>query len=302
MSSFFQSFPNLGFHFWPGALPLPLPGPHQRQTQAMLQTNGAPPNIAEHLAAYYATASAHQVLQTLASRNSNQQQAVVGISDAHGGGGVDMVANEATALDRGSDDKVGDAKGKRIKSDSGGKSDASDEKLSEGASDILKLRYNLTAVSAPNHANGTNNNGKAIKQKMSDDGANGSVPDSMGANGGGGAAAANGDAQHAGDMCGNASGLGTTTSAPRPVSIPQGNGDSTTVDAATARANALSKYRLKRSQRCFQKKIRYESRKQLANSRPRVRGQFVSYSNTDGKGSKGDKDNGNGGASTSDKK
>ena len=169
------------------------------------------------------------------------------------------------------------------------------------ASDILKLRYNLTSVSAPNHTNGSN--GKMSKHKTSDDGANGSIPDSMGANGGGGAAAAaNGDAEHAGDMQGNACGLGTTTSVPRPMSTTQGNGDSTTVDAATARANALSKYRLKRSQRCFQKKIRYESRKQLANSRPRVRGQFVSYSNTGDKGSKGDKDNGNGGASTSEKK
>jgi CCT motif len=31
---------------------------------------------------------------------------------------------------------------------------------------------------------------------------------------------------------------------------------------------------------CFTKKIRYESRKQLANARPRVRGQFVKINST----------------------
>lgn len=56
-------------------------------------------------------------------------------------------------------------------------------------------------------------------------------------------------------------------------------------DLATARRAALTKYRIKRSRRCFQKKIRYESRKQLANARPRVRGQFVSYSNNGGQNS-----------------
>ena len=68
------------------------------------------------------------------------------------------------------------------------------------------------------------------------------------------------------------------------------------IDPAVVRANALNKYRQKRSQRCFHKKIRYESRKQLANSRPRVRGQFVSYSagnsKSDGGSNEGDKADG----------
>ncbi|WOL05502.1 two-component response regulator-like PRR1 isoform X1 [Canna indica] len=41
------------------------------------------------------------------------------------------------------------------------------------------------------------------------------------------------------------------------------------------RAAALVKYRQKRKDRCFEKKIRYVKRKCLAESRPRVRGQFV---------------------------
>ncbi|CAA2971232.1 two-component response regulator-like APRR5 isoform X2 [Olea europaea subsp. europaea] len=38
---------------------------------------------------------------------------------------------------------------------------------------------------------------------------------------------------------------------------------------------ALTKFRLKRKDRCFEKKVRYESRKKLAEQRPRVKGQFV---------------------------
>lgn len=41
------------------------------------------------------------------------------------------------------------------------------------------------------------------------------------------------------------------------------------------RAQALHKYKQKRKNLCFTKKIRYESRKQLAQARPRVKGQFV---------------------------
>ncbi|GAB2285900.1 hypothetical protein Dimus_020335 [Dionaea muscipula] len=39
--------------------------------------------------------------------------------------------------------------------------------------------------------------------------------------------------------------------------------------------SALTKFRLKRKERCFDKKVRYESRKKLAEQRPRVKGQFV---------------------------
>eukprot|EP00245_Coleochaete_scutata_P016687 TRINITY_DN787_c0_g1_i1.p1 TRINITY_DN787_c0_g1~~TRINITY_DN787_c0_g1_i1.p1 ORF type:complete len:1008 (-),score=244.35 TRINITY_DN787_c0_g1_i1:298-3321(-) len=41
------------------------------------------------------------------------------------------------------------------------------------------------------------------------------------------------------------------------------------------REEALNKFRQKRKERCFEKKVRYQSRKRLAEQRPRVRGQFV---------------------------
>ncbi|KAM3729628.1 hypothetical protein ACB098_12G027300 [Castanea mollissima] len=41
------------------------------------------------------------------------------------------------------------------------------------------------------------------------------------------------------------------------------------------REAALAKFRLKRKERCYEKKVRYESRKKLAEQRPRVKGQFV---------------------------
>ncbi|KAE7999284.1 hypothetical protein FH972_003732 [Carpinus fangiana] len=44
---------------------------------------------------------------------------------------------------------------------------------------------------------------------------------------------------------------------------------------ATQREAALTKFRLKRKDRCFEKKVRYQSRKRLAEQRPRVKGQFV---------------------------
>ncbi|RWW08388.1 hypothetical protein GW17_00028180 [Ensete ventricosum] len=45
------------------------------------------------------------------------------------------------------------------------------------------------------------------------------------------------------------------------------------------RAAALVKFRQKRKDRCFDKKIRYVNRKRLAEKRPRVRGQFVKQVN-----------------------
>ncbi|XP_073297702.1 two-component response regulator-like APRR5 [Primulina huaijiensis] len=47
------------------------------------------------------------------------------------------------------------------------------------------------------------------------------------------------------------------------------------------REAALKKFRLKRKERCFEKKVRYESRKKLAEQRPRVKGQFVRQVPTD---------------------
>eukprot|EP00262_Sarcandra_glabra_P004390 TRINITY_DN1536_c0_g1_i1.p1 TRINITY_DN1536_c0_g1~~TRINITY_DN1536_c0_g1_i1.p1 ORF type:complete len:781 (-),score=164.92 TRINITY_DN1536_c0_g1_i1:222-2564(-) len=44
------------------------------------------------------------------------------------------------------------------------------------------------------------------------------------------------------------------------------------------REAALTKFRQKRKERCFEKKVRYQSRKRLAEQRPRMRGQFVRQS------------------------
>ncbi|KAK9122342.1 hypothetical protein Syun_019959 [Stephania yunnanensis] len=44
---------------------------------------------------------------------------------------------------------------------------------------------------------------------------------------------------------------------------------------SSQREAALNKFRLKRKDRCYEKKVRYESRQKLAEQRPRVKGQFV---------------------------
>ncbi|XP_050381254.1 two-component response regulator-like APRR7 [Argentina anserina] len=56
-----------------------------------------------------------------------------------------------------------------------------------------------------------------------------------------------------------------------------GNQSGNRVDANkfSQREAALTKFRQKRNERCFRKKVRYQSRKKLAEQRPRVRGQFV---------------------------
>ncbi|XP_008245649.1 PREDICTED: two-component response regulator-like APRR9 isoform X2 [Prunus mume] len=50
---------------------------------------------------------------------------------------------------------------------------------------------------------------------------------------------------------------------------------------SSQREAALTKFRLKRKDRCFEKKVRYQSRKLLAEQRPRVKGQFVHRAQTD---------------------
>ncbi|KAL5538107.1 hypothetical protein UlMin_045295 [Ulmus minor] len=47
------------------------------------------------------------------------------------------------------------------------------------------------------------------------------------------------------------------------------------------REAALTKFRMKRKDRCFEKKVRYESRKKLAEQRPRIKGQFVRQMQTE---------------------
>ncbi|KAF5175966.1 Two-component response regulator-like prr73 [Thalictrum thalictroides] len=66
-----------------------------------------------------------------------------------------------------------------------------------------------------------------------------------------------------------------------------GSGSGSRVDQnrSAQRVAALTKFRQKRKERCFERKVRYQSRKRLAEQRPRVRGQFVRqrvYENTSG--------------------
>ncbi|KAK6935971.1 Signal transduction response regulator, receiver domain [Dillenia turbinata] len=53
------------------------------------------------------------------------------------------------------------------------------------------------------------------------------------------------------------------------------SGNGVDEDRFAQREAALTKFRQKRKERCFEKKVRYQSRKKLAEQRPRVRGQFV---------------------------
>ncbi|KAI7978856.1 Two-component response regulator-like APRR1 [Camellia lanceoleosa] len=60
-----------------------------------------------------------------------------------------------------------------------------------------------------------------------------------------------------------------------PTALPWTSYGSSSVTKVDRREAALIKFRQKRKERCFDKKIRYANRKQLAERRPRVRGQFV---------------------------
>ncbi|XP_042510898.1 two-component response regulator-like PRR37 isoform X3 [Macadamia integrifolia] len=54
-----------------------------------------------------------------------------------------------------------------------------------------------------------------------------------------------------------------------------GGGSGVDQNRSAQRVAVLTKFRQKRKERCFEKKVRYQSRKKLAEQRPRVRGQFV---------------------------
>ncbi|KAM7475650.1 hypothetical protein LguiB_022893 [Lonicera macranthoides] len=68
---------------------------------------------------------------------------------------------------------------------------------------------------------------------------------------------------------------------PYPPPPPHGSSSSNTgnLNKVDRREAALIKFRQKRKERCFDKKIRYVKRKRLAEKRPRVRGQFVRKNN-----------------------
>lgn len=61
----------------------------------------------------------------------------------------------------------------------------------------------------------------------------------------------------------------------------EGEGGVTAQQRKSEREAALMKFRMKKKDRCFGKKVRYESRKKLAEQRPRVKGQFVRAVNSD---------------------
>ncbi|XP_073276920.1 two-component response regulator-like APRR7 isoform X4 [Primulina huaijiensis] len=60
-----------------------------------------------------------------------------------------------------------------------------------------------------------------------------------------------------------------------------GGGNKMDENKLAQREAALNKFRLKRKERCFTKKVRYQNRKKLAELRPRVRGQFVKKTGRD---------------------
>ncbi|GMH08825.1 hypothetical protein Nepgr_010665 [Nepenthes gracilis] len=81
-----------------------------------------------------------------------------------------------------------------------------------------------------------------------------------------------------GSICGS-NGNVNSGAAPRAASDSGNEGGLVAHDGNSQRSvqreAALTKFRLKRKERCYEKKVRYESRKKLAEQRPRVKGQFV---------------------------
>ncbi|XP_058786677.1 two-component response regulator-like APRR9 isoform X2 [Vicia villosa] len=108
----------------------------------------------------------------------------------------------------------------------------------------------------------------------------------------------NGNASHLnsigyGSNCGSSSNI-ENVAAFRTSAVSDGknedltNGGYSLSHRSMLREAALNKFRLKRKERCYEKKVRYESRKKLAEQRPRVKGQFVRQVNPDSLS--GDKD------------
>ncbi|KAJ3703614.1 hypothetical protein LUZ61_007319 [Rhynchospora tenuis] len=73
-----------------------------------------------------------------------------------------------------------------------------------------------------------------------------------------------------------ASGSGETGNGIGNGNLESGNESAAHTGDRSRREAALIKFRLKRKDRCFEKKVRYHNRKKLAEQRPRVKGQFVS--------------------------
>ncbi|XP_062092813.1 two-component response regulator-like PRR37 isoform X2 [Humulus lupulus] len=61
-------------------------------------------------------------------------------------------------------------------------------------------------------------------------------------------------------------------------------GSESDVNRFAQREAALKRFRQKRQERCFEKKVRYQSRKKLAEQRPRIRGQFIRKGMNENKG------------------
>ncbi|EOA20040.1 hypothetical protein CARUB_v10000314mg [Capsella rubella] len=94
-------------------------------------------------------------------------------------------------------------------------------------------------------------------------GSNGPYGSSNGVNAGGMNMGSDNGAGKIGNGDGSGSGSGS------------GSGNAADENKISQREAALTKFRQKRKERCFRKKVRYQSRKKLAEQRPRVRGQFV---------------------------
>ncbi|KAF5470627.1 hypothetical protein F2P56_011129 [Juglans regia] len=61
------------------------------------------------------------------------------------------------------------------------------------------------------------------------------------------------------------------------------SGNGSDEERVAHREAALNKFRQKRKERCFEKRVRYQSRKKLAEQRPRIKGQFVKQTSSDNK-------------------